>query len=291
MKRVAFLGPAGTVSEEATRFFFQQQDDKYEFVPYSHISEVFLATDSGETDWSVIPIENAIDGSVSLHLDWLIHEMNLPILTEWTYPSIQNLIGRKSSDEGKSYAGIRKLIAFPVASGQCRKFLRSELPNVEIDVVNSTAEGVRLAAASGDPSIASIGTRLAAERYGLDLLAENITDHDNNYTRFVLVGREQPALPGGVSSSKTTLIVTLPEDFPGALHQVLSTFAWRRINMTKIESRPTKLKLGTYYFYIDVEMAMDSVLMTAAIAEVEALGCQVRVLGSYPTYAYETAGI
>jgi prephenate dehydratase len=291
LTRIAFLGPAGTVSEEATRYFFQ--DQAHEFVPCNQISEVFLATVAGDTDLSVIPIENAIDGSVSLHMDWLIHEVNLPILAEWIYPSVQNLIGRKKDivdGSGAPFAGIRKIISIPVAIAQCRKFLRSAAPQAETEAVSSTAEGVRLASISTEAGIAAIGTKLAAERYGLDVLAANITDHQNNFTRFVLVGREAPQLPD-TDSHKTTIIVTLPEDFPGALHQVLAAFAWRRINLTKIESRPTKLKLGTYYFYIDVEMSLDSVLLPAAIAEIEALGCQVRLMGSYPTYTYETAEV
>ncbi|UUZ97434.1 ACT domain-containing protein [Paenibacillus sp. P25] len=86
---------------------------------------------------------------------------------------------------------------------------------------------------------------------------------------------------------KTTILVTLPEDFPGALHQVLSAFAWRRINLSRIESRPTKKRLGNYFFYIDIEASMDSVLLPAALQEIEAIGCQVRILGNYPTYSYE----
>ncbi|WP_058302195.1 prephenate dehydratase [Gorillibacterium timonense] len=299
MKRIAVLGPYGTVTDESARYFFRDAGGEYEFIPYKQIAEVFRATANGETDWSVIPIENAIDGSVSLHMDYLIHENQLPIQAEWVYPSIQNLIGRRPSgwqeenssqaaeDNGeKPYDHVRKVISIPVAIAQCRKFLGAELPEVELEHVASTAEGVRLVSAGADEAVAAIGTQLAAKLYGLEVLAPNITDHQNNYTRFVLVGEQRPELAES-ELHKTTIIVTLPEDFPGALHQVLATFAWRRINMTKIESRPTKLKLGTYYFYIDVEESLDSVLLQAALAEIEALRCQVRVMGSYPTYPYE----
>jgi prephenate dehydratase len=293
MKRIAVLGPYGTVTDESARYFFEQAGGNYEYVPYKHIAEVFRATAKEETDWSVIPIENAIDGSVSLHMDFLIHENKLPILAEWVYPSIQNLIGRQhaasalvTTDE-RPYANLRKVISIPVAIAQCRKFLGAELPEVELEHVGSTAEGVRLVSESNDSRLAAIGTKLAAKLYGLDVLAADITDHQNNYTRFVLVGERPPELP--VSQQwKTTIIVTLPEDFPGALHQVLAAFAWRRINLSKIESRPTKLKLGNYYFYIDIEETLDSVLLQAALAEIEALRCQVRVMGSYPTYPFES---
>lgn len=104
-------------------------------------------------------------------------------------------------------------------------------------------------------------------------------------TRFLLVGKEASELKPS-EDMKTTILVTLPEDFPGALHQVLSAFAWRRINLSKIESKPTKKKLGTYYFYIDIAGSLDSVLLPSAIQEIEAIGCQVRILGCYPSYSY-----
>lgn len=282
MKRIAFLGPAGTVTQESTRHFFAAQ--QVEYVPFTLISEVYAATLSGDTDFSVIPIENTIEGSVKLHIDTLVEGGELNIQAEWIYPSVQNLIGRRTAGSA-GLSGIRKIVSIDVAIAQCRQFLKAELPEVGYQYVSSTAEGVRLVKQSDDPSLAAIGTKLSAELYGLDLLAENITDHDNNYTRFVLVGREKPVLKP-TDQQKTTILVTLPEDYPGALHQVLSAFAWRRINLSKIESRPTKKKLGNYYFYIDIEASMDSVLLPAALAEIEAIGCQVRLLGSYPSYGY-----
>lgn len=282
MKRIAFLGPAGTVTQESTRHFFAAQ--QVEYVPFTLISEVYAATLSGDTDFSVIPIENTIEGSVKLHIDTLVEGGELNIQAEWIYPSVQNLIGRRTAGSA-GLSGIRKIVSIDVAIAQCRQFLKAELPDVGYQYVSSTAEGVRLVRQSDDPSLAAIGTKLSAELYGLDLLAENITDHDNNYTRFVLVGREKPVLKP-TDQQKTTILVTLPEDYPGALHQVLSAFAWRRINLSKIESRPTKKKLGNYYFYIDIEASMDSVLLPAALAEIEAIGSQVRLLGSYPSYGY-----
>ncbi|GIP39215.1 prephenate dehydratase [Paenibacillus sp. J31TS4] len=295
MKRIAYLGPEGTVSDESARHFFQ--GEAHQFIPYRLISDVYGAAVSGEAAVSVIPIENTIDGSVKDHVDLLVHGSPLPIQAEWVYPSVQNLIGYRrgageagTSDEPKAspYAGIRKIISIEVAIAQCRTFLKNNLPGVEFEFVNSTAEGVKRVMEAKDEGLAAIGTKLAAEMYGLDLLAENITDHQNNYTRFILVGMNPPELRP-TETYKTTILVTLPEDYPGALHQVLSAFAWRRVNLSKIESRPTKLKLGSYYFYIDIEGSMNSVLLPAAIAEIEALGCQVRVLGSYPTYLYEQA--
>lgn len=286
MRRVAFLGPEGTVSQEAAVYFFQ--DGLYEFVPYKWISDVFSAAASGEADISVIPIENTIDGSVHPHVDMLVHDVDLPILAEWVYPSIQNLIGLAGEEEGESvFSSIRYILSMPVAIAQCQQFLKARLPGVEFIHVSSTAEGVRMVREKGDARYAAIGTVLAAEKYGLKVLARNITDHSNNFTRFIAIGKNPPEFPDS-AAWKTTILVTLPEDYPGALHQVLSAFAWRRINLTKIESRPTKKKLGSYYFYIDIEGALESVLLPAAISEIEAIGCQVRILGSYPSYAYKS---
>lgn len=284
MMRIAYLGPEATVSQEAAAYFFPE--DRYELIPYKWISDVCDATANGETDLSVIPIENTIDGSVNPHMDYWLHEVDLPIQAEWTYPSVQNLIGHPGS-AAQDFSHIRHIVSIPVAIAQCHQFLKKHFTSeVEFIHVSSTAEGVRLVKERGDRSYAAIGTALAARKYELSLLSRNITDHQNNYTRFIAVGHASLEQPKS-AVQKTTILVTLPEDYPGALHQVLSAFAWRRINMTKIESRPTKKKLGSYFFYIDIEGSLDSVLLPAALQEIEAIGCQVRILGSYPCYTYE----
>ena len=286
MTRIAYLGPEGTVSDEAASYFFL--GNQHEFIPYKWISDVFMATVNGATDISVIPIENTIDGSVQAHVDFLVHQSNLPIQVEWIYPSIQNLIGYRTDHMQEiDLSELTSIVSIPVAIAQCQQFLKNRLPKVEFIHVSSTAEGVRLVKERQDPKLAAIGTSLAAEKYGLDILARNITDHENNFTRFIAVGHSIPALPP-TETNKTTILVTLPEDFPGALHQVLSAFAWRRINLTRIESRPTKKNLGSYFFYIDIEGSLQSVLLPAAINEIEAIGCQVRILGSYPSFTYST---
>jgi prephenate dehydratase len=289
VKRIGYLGPEGTVSHESAALFFQ--GEQHAFFPFKLVADIFAAAVDGSIDYGVVPIENTIEGSVRMHVDSLVQEDSPPIRAEWTYPSRQNLIGH--GDElllknggGTDYARIRKIFSKDVAIAQCHRFLNVHMPDVEFEYVNSTAHGIRLVKENPGKGWAAIGTKHASRMYDLALLAENITDHHNNYTRFVLIGRDKPELQPS-DNWKTTILVTLPEDFPGALHQVLSAFAWRRINLTKIESRPTKLKLGSYYFYIDVEGTTESVLLPAALEEIEALGCLVRVLGSYPSYPYE----
>lgn len=280
MKSVAYLGPEGTVSEEATRYFFSGADVR--LVPCQMIADVFRSTATGKTDWSVIPIENTIEGSVSLHVDWLVHKVDMPIQAEWVYPSVQNLIGRRNLLDAEKP---EKILSHPVAIPQCREFLDAQYPDVEYEHVSSTAEGVRIVSEHPDQPWAAIGTRLAAQKFGLDIIHEHITDHQNNFTRFILIGKEEMSFKPA-EKYKTSILITLPEDYPGALHQVLSAFAWRKINLSKIESRPTKKKLGSYFFFIDIEESLESVLLPAALAEIEAIGCQVRKLGSYPSYSY-----
>lgn len=289
MKTIALL-PAGSVSDEAAKHLFAGED-RVEWKHHRLIADVFHSTVKGVSDYSVIPIENTIEGSVSLHMDWLVHEVDLPMQAEWVYPSIQNLIGRKSELLGElgadlEYSRIMKVISHPVAMAQCLQFLRQHMPNAEMEHVSSTAEAVRIVRDHPGEGIVAIGTRIAAANNGLDLLATEITDHDNNFTRFMLVGSE-PYTARKSDRIKTSILVTLPEDYPGALHQVLSAFAWRRINLSRIESRPTKKKLGNYYFYIEIEMSLDSVLLPAALQEIEAIGCNIRILGCYPSFTYE----
>ncbi|PZD94139.1 prephenate dehydratase [Paenibacillus sambharensis] len=290
MIKVALL-PEGSTSDDAARYLFQGAEASFAY--HKLIADVFLSTDGGSTDYSVIPIENTIEGSVSLHSDWMVHEVDLPIQAEWVYPSVQNLIGRSSeccSGDGKTdYSRIVKVMSHPVAMAQCTGFLRRHLPHAEWENVSSTTEAVRLVKENPGAGWAAIGTKSGAELHGLDVLEERVTDHNNNFTRFWLIGR-RPFEARSSEHYKTSILVTLPEDFPGALHQVLSAFSWRKINLSRIESRPTKKKLGNYYFFIDIAMSLDTVLLAAAIEEIEALGCQVRVLGSYPTFAYEPSG-
>lgn len=288
MKSIAAL-PQGTVSHEALLYLFG--DEAVSIKHHKLISDVFLSTANGETEYSVIPIENTIEGSVSLHIDWLINEVNLPMQAEWIFPSIQNLIGHpqefRDKEGNKDYSRMVKVLSHPVAMAQCLQFVREHAPWAELESVGSTSEAVEIVKNNPGKGWAAIGTALGAATHGLEIVDRQITDHNNNYTRFVLVGPRKLELSRKSSGDKTSILVTLPEDFPGALHQVLSAFAWRRLNLSRIESRPTKKKLGTYYFYIDVLEPIESVLLPAALEEIKALGCQVRILGSYPTYTYK----
>ncbi|WP_046215697.1 prephenate dehydratase [Paenibacillus wulumuqiensis] len=290
MIRIAAL-PSGSVSHEALLHIMGQQP--LEITHHKMIADVFMSTAQGKTDYSVIPIENTIEGSVSLHMDWLVHEVDIPMQLEWVYPSIQNLIGSRAEFVSASgeldYSKVTKVLSHPVAMAQCLQFIRAEMPQAELEHVGSTAEAVQMVSQNPGKGWAAIGTTLGAQKYNLDILASRVTDHDNNHTRFVLIGNNPITVSKDADHQKTSILVTLNEDFAGALHQVLAAFSWRKLNLSRIESRPTKKKLGTYYFYIDVLDNRNSVLLKAAIEEIGALGCQVRILGSYPCYEYNLA--
>ena len=275
-KKVAFLGPQGTFTEEAARYLFTEQDY---YIPFGSIPDVLDAVERSETDYAIVPLENSIEGSVNLTLDWLIHEIHLPILTELILPINQHLLAKG----GKRKETIKKIFSHPQAVAQCRNYLRNELKDAEIVYTNSTAEAAQIISEHPDEPWVAIGTKLAKEIYQLEFIQEHIQDYNNNFTRFIMVGEQSPFFLEG-DLYKTMVLITLPKDYPGALHQVLSTFAWRKINLSRIESRPTKTGLGNYYFIIDIEQKVDPILLSGAFAEIEALGCQVRELGSYPYY-------
>jgi prephenate dehydratase len=280
MNRISLLGP-GTFSEESARHFLGGVP--HELLPCTLIAEVFQAVVTGRADLGVIPIENTLEGSVSQHLDWLVHDVDLSIQAEWVYPITMNLIGRGRAGESTEarLARVRDVLSHPVALGQCREFLRARLPGARVVPMSSTAEGARqVAERASEEGLAAIGSVASATLYGLDVLAAHIEDHPDNATRFVLVGPRLLSL-GRPGRPKTSLLITLPADFPGALHQVLSAFARQRVNLVRIESRPTRKRLGSYLFFIDIDAALSTDSVSLALAEIESLGCLVRVLGSY----------
>ncbi|MFD2369853.1 prephenate dehydratase [Brevibacillus sp. GCM10020057] len=282
-KKLAFLGPRGTFSEEAARSL--PIGLPIDYVPYPSIIEVLNAVAKEEVDYGIVPIENSIEGTVNSTLDWLIHEVDLPILAELALPITQNLLMARREQQ-VPLSAITRVMSHPQAIAQSFHFIREHMPQAVVENVNSTALAAQTVSEHPEELWAAIGTRLNADIYPLEVVRPHIQDFSNNYTRFVLVGQQSLDLPES-NREKTTILVTLPEDFPGALYQVLAAFAWRKLNLSRIESRPTKKGLGSYFFVIDIEQKMDDVLLPGAFAEIEAIGCQVRQLGTYPFYRQE----
>lgn len=283
IETVGFLGPKGTFTEVATEAVFQRE----ERIPYSTIPACMAAVAEKKVDYGVVPIENAIEGSVNMTLDYLIHKHDLPIIGEVTVPISQNLLVHPSRKD--DWTTVQHVYSHPQAIAQSHEFLQSVLPEAEVHYMNSTSAAAKKIAEEPELHAVAIANTLAAETYNLLIAKKNIHDYENNHTRFVvLTNNEHRTLNREkAKKGKTTLVVTLPSDYPGALHQVLSAFAWRKLNMSKIESRPMKTGIGNYFFIIDVNQEMDDVLIPGVIQELEALGCGVRILGSYPCFYYE----
>jgi prephenate dehydratase len=280
--KIAFLGPKATFTDIAVRELFPAD----ERIPYITIPDCLDAVMKDEVDACVVPLENALEGSVNITLDYLIHEMKLPILAEVTAPIRQHLmVHPKYKDDWKS---IEVIYSHSHAIAQCHKFLHQHCKGMKRISVTSTAAAAQYVYEHPEEKAAAIANELAAKEYQLAIAEGDIHDFDFNHTRFIVLAKEPLEFtnePLKVAGNKTTLMITLPaDDRSGALHQVLSAFAWRKLNLSKIESRPTKTGLGNYFFIIDVEMMMDEVLIPGAIAELEALGCSVDVLGSYPYF-------
>lgn len=281
--RIGFLGPRATFTEIAARSLFPGED----LLPYQSIPDCMDAVSDGSVDIGIVPLENAIEGSVNITLDYLIHETDLPIAGEMTLPIRQHMMVHRQNRGKKNE--ITQIFSHPHALAQCHKFLHTYFNGVVLESGASTAAAAKKVQENPDLVIAAIANELAAEEYGLEIVAENIHDYEFNHTRFVVLTRQGEAkvkVNRGFEGFKTKIMVTLPSDQAGALHQVLAAFAWRKLNLSKIESRPMKTGIGNYFFIIDIEMKIDEVLIPGAIAELEALGCSIKVLGSYPSYRY-----
>lgn len=279
--KIAFLGPRATFTDIAVRKMFPHETA----IPYPTIPDCLESVQQGEVDLCVVPLENALEGSVNITLDYLIHEIELPIIGEITAPIRQHLLVHPRRKD--NWKEIEFVYSHSHAIAQCHKFLYRTLKGVEIINTTSTAAAAKHILEHPDERAGAIANELAAQEYGLEIAKRDIHDFGYNYTRFVILSNDLKELsnpPLKLAGNKTTIMVTLPHDKPGALHLVLSAFAWRKLNLSKIESRPTKTGLGNYFFIVDIEKEMDDVLIPGAIAELEALDCHVKVLGSYPYF-------
>jgi prephenate dehydratase len=274
--RIGFLGPPGTFSEEA--LLSEPDLAAGDVVPFATFPDVVAAVAGGGTDLGFLAIENSIEGTVNTNLDALVFDRDLLIVREVVLVVRQNLLAAP----GVGVAEIKRVVSFPHATAQCRRWLHANLPGVEEVAAASTAEGVRLVADERPAGTAAIGTRLAASLYGLDVLAEGINDHDDNSTRFVLVARPEHGIPAPTGHDKTSIVCFQFDDKPGSLHGILGQFSARNLNLTKLESRPTKKGLGDYCFIIDLDGHVDDEVVADCLRDLHATLPVVKFLGSYP---------
>ena len=279
--KIGYLGPKGTFTKLAVDAAFNG-DEK---IAFKTIPECMDAVNDGKVKIGVVPIENAIEGTVHLSIDYLVHQVRLPIIAEIVVPIQQNLLVH--SNFNGTLADIKEVHSHRHAIAQCQQYLHKNLPNATIHYTNSTGSAAEMVSANGNP-IAAIGNTLAAKEYNLTIFEENIHDYPNNHTRFIVLAKDKKhvTINHPEALERTSLLITLPEDRAGVLHQVLSAFAWRKMNLSKIESRPMKTGLGNYFFIIDVDEPYDYALFPGVQGELEALGCNVNILGTYPVYQF-----
>jgi prephenate dehydratase len=279
---LGYLGPVGTFTEQAV--FTQPDLAAMDHRRFGTIVEVLRAVESETVDYGFAAIENMIEGAVNATIDTLAFDAELLIQREVVMNISMNLLAHS----GVTLDQIAHVRSIPVAYAQCRRFLTDTLPHAAIEATNSTADAARELADSGRRDTAAIAPQRAAEVYGLETLAADIEDHPENQTRFVLVSRD--GITPATGHDKSSIVIYQRADEPGSLVAILSEFAARNINLTKLESRPTRKGLGDYCFLIDCEGHISDGLVGDALRNIHMKHGRVKFLGSYPS-AYDTAEV
>ncbi|PPA71532.1 prephenate dehydratase [Jeotgalibacillus proteolyticus] len=280
--KIGYLGPEASFTHHAVKGAFSDE----EHVPYTTIPDCLEGLITAQIDRAVVPLENALEGSVPITVDYLYHDADVHITAELVSPIQQHLMVHPENES--RWEDVGRILSHSHAIAQCHKYLYYRFRGRALETSTSTAAAAKYVSEHPEENSAAIGNSLAAHTYGLKIVEHNIHDYHFNHTRFVVLSRNPilDELRLESEAEKTTLMVTLPsDDRPGNLHQVLSAFSWRQLNLSKIESRPLKTGLGNYFFIIDVEQSFEGVLIKGAIDELEALGCTVKVLGSYKKYS------
>jgi len=268
--RIGYLGPAGTFSFRAAETAAKVRFGSFvEYVPARTVSEVFEQTERGETDYAVVPVENSTEGSVGQTLDMFM-DSQLKICSEILLWITQHLVGHGPLES------VRRVYSHPQALAQCRRWLSTHLPGAEPVETSSTSAAAQRAAA--EPDAAAIGTEESAAQNGISVLVRGIQDQAHNATRFLLLGKETAARSG---NDKTSILFSV-RDRAGALFEVLSVFARRSINLTRIESRPSRRQPWEYVFFVDLLGHPDEPAVGEALEEMHAACTMVKVLGAWP---------
>ena len=265
--KIAYLGPRATFTHLAC---IQNFGYSPQYVPVNSIKEVFDEVERGLAEYGVVPVENSIEGAVSYTLDMFM-ESELKISAEIMLEVSENLLNKTGR-----LPDIKKIYSHPQPLGQCRGWLESNMRGVPLESVSSTARAAEIAAE--DTSAAAIASRLAADIYGLKVVKERIEDNANNFTRFLVISKKSPSRTG---ADKTSLLFSV-KDKAGALFEMLKPFAKHGINLTKIESRPSRKKAWEYHFFVDLEGHYEDENVKAAIDELAKDCLFLKVLGAYP---------
>jgi prephenate dehydratase len=276
VQRIAYLGPAGTFTEDALNEAIGEVE--FEALRTETVFDAIQAVTDGSADRALAPYENSIEGSVRGTLDILAFDApNVAIVGEHDYPVRQHLITR----EGVELGEVEAVLSHQQGLAQTARFLRENLPGVELRSVSSTAAAVRMVSESPRPW-AAVGSRAAATLYGCRILREGVQDEQNNVTRFVWLAPEGTEPAAGERWKTSFIFSELGDDRPGALVDALSEFSSRGINLSRIESRPQRSELGRYFFFLDADGKITDEPVAAAIEALRSKAESVRILGSYP---------
>ncbi|MFH1347281.1 MAG: prephenate dehydratase [Candidatus Margulisiibacteriota bacterium] len=283
--KIGFLGPEGTFSEEASKYYLRRVPGKNELIAYATIHDLLFAVDRGKISEAIVPIENSIEGTVGVVTDMLVKDVNLVIKQEIVIPIFHYLVAQK----GTRLSEVTDVMSHPQALDQCKDFLRKNLPKVKLHLSYSTSQAIREVGTSlGEKIIAhgrvkgsvfaAIGNKTSAKLYGLKILASKINAKENQ-TRFIVLAKSgHPP----TKKDKTSIVFSIHKDRPGGLHDILKVIAERNINLTKIESRPSKKALGDYYFFADMYGHRKNKVVAEVLTEIKKKASFLKILGSYP---------
>ena len=273
---IAYLGPEGTYSDEAARIFAARMGVDADFVKCPSFNTVFERVDGGRCTYGVVPTENSLEGAVTSTLDNFAFNSDACILGEEVLSIHHCLL----MQPGATAADITTIASHPQGLAQCRRYINEHFPGCKTISTSSTAESAKLAAS--DPHIAGIANAFAAQLYGAEVVQPSIEDHFGNQTSFALIAQHGSAPVFTGQKYKTSLALFLQSDRAGALLMILSEFAYGNINLTRIQSRPTKRVLGDYMFFVDIEGSVLDPNVQTALSCLRLKLRNVKVLGSYP---------
>jgi len=281
--KIAFLGPQASFTQLAATQLFPKE----ELIPQTNILDCFSAVEKGEVDKAVVPLENSIEGTVSMTLDYLYKTSSIKVEAEAVMPIAHHLMIHPDNEA----LDLDKIYSHPQALAQSFHFLDTAYKNVQKQDFSSTAAAAKYVSEHPELKRAAVANQFAADLYGLKIINRNIQDFEQNHTRFIIISKVPTLYHNenlNVLGEKSSLLITLPEDHAGGLHQVLSVFAWRKMNLSKIESRTLKTGLGNYFFFINVVGPWDQVLHENALAELQSIHADVDFLGNYKEYLLQS---
>lgn len=271
--QVAYLGPRGSFTHQVAQQAFPIADLR----AFETITEVIKAYETEEVTYSVIPVENSIEGSVHETIDYLFHQAEIHAVAEIVQPIAQQLLAT-SADKA-----VEVIYSHPQAIAQGKKYIQEHFPQARIEITASTAYAARFVAEHPEQPFAAIAPQAAAVEYGLEVIAQDIQEISENFTRFWILGDKAPSIALEQVAKKVSLALTLPDNLPGALYKAMSVFSWRGISLTKIESRPLKTALGEYFFILDLDNQSEE-LLAYSQKELTSLDITYKVLGNYLVY-------